>query len=145
MSKLSDLIVSSVLVADMTPQSMLLPVAIGTKKQTIETQALLDCGALGEFMDSEFVKLHDIPLIKLNKPRITRNTDGTQNEQGVVMHKAIINLGVNGKEDPTTFFITGLGKDNVILGLTWLRKHNLIVNWKEGTLKDRPCLSEILQ
>jgi hypothetical protein len=86
-----------------------------------------------------------IPLIKLNKPRITRNADRTQNEQGVVTHKAIINLGVNRKEDLTTFFITGLGKDNVILGLTWLRKHNPIINWKEGTLRDRPCLSEVLR
>jgi predicted aspartyl protease len=138
------LIVSSVLAADITPQSMLLPVTIGTKKQTVETQALLDCGASGEFMDSESAKLHNIPLIKLNKPWITRNADRTQNKQGVVTHKAIINLRVNGKEDPTTFFITRLGKDNVILGLTWLRKHNLIMNWKEETLKDQPCLSEIL-
>jgi predicted aspartyl protease len=145
MSELSDLIVSSVLVADMTPKLMLLPVTIGTKKQTIKTQALLDCGASGEFMDSEFAKLHNIPLIKLSKPQITRNTDGTQNEQGVVTHKAVINLRVNGKEDLTTFFITGLGKDNIILGLTWLRKHNLIANWKEGTLRDRPHLSKVLR
>jgi predicted aspartyl protease len=145
MSELSDLIISSVLVADMTPQSMLLPVAIGTKKQTVETQALLDSGASGEFMDSEFAKLNNIPLIKLSKPQITRNADGTQNEQGVVMHKAVINLRINGKEEPMSFFIAGLGKDNVILGLTWLRKHNPIVNWKEGTLRDRPCLSEVLQ
>jgi hypothetical protein len=124
---------------------MLLPVAIGTKKQTVKTQALLDCGASGEFMDSEFAKLHNIPLIKLSKPQITRNADGTQNKQGIVIHKAIINFRVNGKEDLTTFFITGLGKDNDILGLTWLRKHNLIINWKEGTLRDRPRLSEVLQ
>jgi hypothetical protein len=68
MFKLSDLIISSVLVANMTPQLMLLPVAIGMKKQTIETQALLDCRASGEFMDSEFMKLHNILLIKLRKP-----------------------------------------------------------------------------
>jgi hypothetical protein len=67
-SELSDLIISSVLVADMTPQSMLLPVAIGMKKQTVKTQALLDCGASSEFMDSEFAKLHNIVLIKLRKP-----------------------------------------------------------------------------
>jgi hypothetical protein len=68
MSELSNLIISSVLVADMTSQSMLLPVAIGTKKQIVETQALLDCGASSKFMDSEFVKLHNILLIKLRKP-----------------------------------------------------------------------------
>jgi hypothetical protein len=95
-------------------------------------------------MDTNFAEIHNIPLIKLRKPRITKNADGTQNERGVVTHKAIVDLGVNGKEDPTTFYITGLGKDNVILGLTWLRKNNLIVNWKEGMLRDRPRLSEIL-
>jgi hypothetical protein len=121
----------------MTPQSMLLPVAIGTKKQTIKTQALLDYGAYGEFMDSKFAKLHNIPLIKLRKPQ-------TQNEQGVVTHRGIIDLNINRKEDLTTFFITGLGKDNMILGLTWLRKHNPIVNWKEGILRDQTCLSEVL-
>jgi hypothetical protein len=129
----------------MTPQSMNLPVAIGMKEQTVETQALLDCGASSEFMDSEFVKLHNIPLIKLRKPQITRNTDGTLNEQGVVTHKAIIDLRINRKEEPTSFFIAGLGKDNIILGLTWLRKHNPIVNWKGGMLRDRPHLSEVLR
>jgi hypothetical protein len=129
----------------MTPQSMLLPVAIGMKKQTIETQALLDCRASGEFMNSKFMKFHNILLIKLKKPQITRNADGTQNEKGVVTHKAIIDLNINGKEDPTIFFITGLGKDNMILGLTWLRKHNPIVNWKEGMLRDRPQLSKVLR
>jgi hypothetical protein len=129
----------------MTPQSMNLPVAIGTKEQTIETRALLDCGASSEFMDSEFAKLHNIPLIKLRKPRITRNADGTLNKQGVVTHKAIINLRINGKEEPTSFFIAGLGKDTVILSLTWFRKNNLIVNWKEGMLRDQPRLSEVLQ
>jgi hypothetical protein len=129
----------------MTPQSMNLPVAIGTKEQTVETRALLDCGASSEFMDSKFAELHNIPLIKLRKPRITRNADGTLNEQGVVTHKAIVNLGINGKEEPTPFFIAGLGKDNVILGLTWFRKNNPIVNWKEGTLRDRPRLSEVLR
>jgi hypothetical protein len=124
---------------------MNLPVAIGTKEQTVETRALLDCGASSEFMDSKFAELHNIPLIKLRKPRITRNADGTLNEQGVVTHKAIVNLGINGKEEPTSFFIAGLGKDNVILGLTWFRKNNPIVNWKEGTLKDRPHLSEVLR
>jgi hypothetical protein len=51
-------------------------------------------------MDSEFAKLHDILLIKLREPQITRNADGTLNKQGVVTHKAVVNLGINGKEEP---------------------------------------------
>jgi len=32
------------------------------------------------------------------------------------------------------FYITGLGKQKMILGLPWLKKHNPLVNWKNGTL-----------
>jgi hypothetical protein len=53
---------------------------------------------------------------------------GTQNEKGVVIHKAVLDLNVSRRENLTTFFITGLGKDNVILGLIWLRKYNSIIN-----------------
>jgi hypothetical protein len=35
------------------------------------------------------------------------------------------------------FLITGLGNQKIILGLPWLRKYNLEINWKEGTLQWR--------
>jgi hypothetical protein len=35
------------------------------------------------------------------------------------------------------FLITGLGNQKIILGLPWLREHNLEMNWKEGTLQWR--------
>jgi hypothetical protein len=35
--------------------------------------------------------------------------------------------------------IIGLGKQDVILGLTWLRKHNPEVNWKSGEVKMSRC------
>jgi hypothetical protein len=65
MSNPFEMTVSSVLVANMQPQSMLLLVTMLLRKQTVETQALLDSSASGEFMDHSFAELHDISLIKL--------------------------------------------------------------------------------
>jgi hypothetical protein len=55
----------------------------------------------------------------------------------VVTHKTILDLNVNGRITLTTFYVTGLGKNVLILGLSWLRKHNPIVNWAKGTIQNR--------
>ena len=34
--------------------------------------------------------------------------------------------------------MTGLGKQKVILGFSWLNKHNLIMDWKKGEIKWQP-------
>ena len=32
------------------------------------------------------------------------------------------------------FYVTGLGKQKIILGFPWLHKHNLIIDWKKGEI-----------
>jgi hypothetical protein len=39
------------------------------------------------------------------------------------------------------FTVTGLRKQDIILGLTWLHEHNPEVNWKSGDVKMRLCLN----
>ena len=47
--------VSSVLVADMDNKSMRLPISLETEDgKKVETQALIDCGAGGTFIDKDF-------------------------------------------------------------------------------------------
>ena len=36
------------------------------------------------------------------------------------------------------FYVTGLGKQKIILGFPWLNKHNLVINWKKGEIKWQP-------
>ena len=36
------------------------------------------------------------------------------------------------------FYVTGLGKQKIILGFPWLNKHNLIIDWKKGEIKWQP-------
>jgi hypothetical protein len=32
------------------------------------------------------------------------------------------------------FYVTGLGKQRIILGFSWLHKYNLIIDWKKGEI-----------
>jgi hypothetical protein len=67
--------------------------------------------------------------------------DGTKNKNGTITHTATTNITVHGRTKKTRLFISGLGKETVILGLPWLRKENPDVNWKEGTFRYRDELS----
>ena len=58
------------------------------------------------------------------------NVDGSPNE--VVSITEIIDaiLRYEGHTECTSFAVTSLGKQDIILGFTWLQEHNLKINWQ---------------
>ena len=60
-----------------------------------------------------------------------RNIDGTENEKGKITHFAKENLRINGTEEWKEFLITGLGKEEVVLGLPWVREHSGEIMWNK--------------
>jgi hypothetical protein len=48
------------------------------------TQALIDCGTTGCFIDIEWAKLNNIPMRPLTKPIPVYNIDGTANDAGMI-------------------------------------------------------------
>ena len=57
--------------------SLSIPLKIKTETETIETQALLDSGAGGKFIDQNYAKILNQPLETLDKPIPAVNVDGT--------------------------------------------------------------------
>src|ERR1700733_15331770 len=111
------------MLANMTSQSMQLPLTIeisGT--ETIETNALLDSGAGGVFINAEYARQLGLRMIPLPKPIITRNVDDTPNKRGEMTHYVLIHLVVGEKRILAKAHIIGLGKESLILGLPWLQK-----------------------
>ncbi|KAJ2935738.1 hypothetical protein H1R20_g1356, partial [Candolleomyces eurysporus] len=129
--------ISSVLVAHLNNKSMHIPAGIYSegKHQDIETKALLDCGAGDVFMDWRFAYKHQIPQTKLKTPIKVYNVDGTPNKEGSITQFARIKLTINKQVRRLPVLITGLGKEDLILGLPWLQKENPIIDWEKGTLK----------
>jgi hypothetical protein len=66
--------------------SLLVDVEIKSTDTAVKrcTQALIDCGATGCFIDIEWAKLNNIPTRPLSKPIPVYNVDGTANDAGAI-------------------------------------------------------------
>ena len=102
--------------------------------EPLHTQALLDSGAAGIFIDQSFAKLHNLPQIPLRTPILVRNVDGTPNKKGTITHRTTLNMKIYDKIKKTEFLITGLGNQKIILGLPWLQDTNPEIDWKNACL-----------
>ena len=130
-----------VLASTPSSDSLLLDVALQTADtgENFATPALLDCGASGLFMDTQFVARNELATRPLSRPFPVYNVDGTLNEAGSIHRVVDATLHYNGHSERAIFAVTGLGKQNVILGLSWLRKHNPEVDWRSGEVKMSRC------
>jgi hypothetical protein len=98
------------------------------KNEPIKTRPLVNSGTGGTFMDRNYARKHGFNLTKLEYPITARNVDRTENKQGTIQYYMDLDLQVNGKMNTERFLITGLGNQKIILGLPWLREHNLGIN-----------------
>jgi len=119
-------------------RSMIIDAKILDGKEIVETKALIDSGAQGAFIDERFAKEHRFPLLRLKKEIPISNVDETPNRNGPIQYITRFPVKIDGNVISTEFFISHLGKENVILGLPWLERVNPIVDWAEKTLKIDP-------
>jgi hypothetical protein len=122
-------------------QSLQLSVQIQTTdtRQTFGTRALLNSGATGLFVDSDFVKRNRINTKRLTHPIPVNNVDGTTNESGPIREVADLVLSYDGHTERTVFAVTGIGSQDIIIGFPWLKEHNLEVDWNTGQVKMSRC------
>jgi hypothetical protein len=87
-------------------------------QQLISFIALLNCGATSLFMDRGFVDQNRITTRTPSRPLPVYNIDGTQNEAGSIHEVVDVILHYKDHSEQVQFAVTGLGKQNVILGYT---------------------------
>ena len=107
-----------------------------------DEKVLLDCGTTGLFMDRKFAKGNNIAMQELPRPIRVYNVDGTLNIGGSITHETTLSMTHKGHKENVTFEICDLGKVNLILGFTWLQKHNLEINWFTGEITFSQCPKE---
>jgi predicted aspartyl protease len=103
------------------------------------TQALIDCGATGCFIDIEWAKLNNIPTRPLTNPIPVYNVNGTANDASAITDIADVILHYENHSERTQLAITCLGKQSLILGYNWLRNHNPEINWQTKDVKMSRC------
>ena len=77
-------IVNHVITALPNERTMCIPIKLSNGTQIVETTALVNCGATGNFTDVSLLCLLELPLEKLPKPIIANNVDGTANAKGTI-------------------------------------------------------------
>src|SRR6202046_2062079 len=123
------------------PTSLKLKVEIETT-DTAERKSvlsLLDSGATGELIDRQYAKSCRFNLLKLSTPIPVFNVDGTPNEAGDITEVVDLILRYKNHSERTLFAVSNLGKQKMILGHSWLRKHNPEIDWTTGEVKMSRC------
>jgi hypothetical protein len=108
------------------------------RKQDI--RALVDCGATGLFIDQEYVKSNRLPTKKLSRVIPVFNVDGTPNEAGCITEVVELIVRYEKHSEQALFAVTGLGRQNLSLGITWLKEHNPKIDWRTGKVEMTRCL-----
>jgi len=111
-------------------------------QEGIMVEVLLDSGATGLVMSSEFAKKQGFKLKKLERPMHVRNVDGSLNKEGSIEHMVEVNIYYQGHRERTEIDVIEEQKWMVILGIPWLACHNPEVDWKMGEVKMTRCPEE---
>jgi hypothetical protein len=90
-------------------------------------------------MGKDYIAHEGFNTKKLSEPIKVMNVDGTPNEAGLITEIADVILHYKGHSECTIFTVTQTGKDDVILGLPWLKQHNPEVDWRTEEVKMSRC------
>jgi len=105
----------------------------------VDIKALLNSGATGMFIDKKFAEENRMVMQSLDKPIRVYNVDGTL---GSITHEVTLMMSHKGHREKAVFKVCDLGKSTVIIGYTWLQKHNPMIDWKTGDIKFTRCPRE---
>ena len=111
-------------------------------QEGITVEELLDSGATGLVMSSEFARKKGFKLKKLERPMQVRNVDGSFNREGPIENTVEVNVYYKGHVERTEIDVIRGQKWGVILGMPWLERHNPEIDWKTGEVKMTRCPEE---
>ncbi|KAL0159211.1 hypothetical protein M9458_042936, partial [Cirrhinus mrigala] len=114
------------------------PVRLSSVDITVETTALIDSGAAGNFIDKDFVKTNQLPVVSCSSPVAVAALDGRPLGTGRVehiTHELTLCLEPRHQESIRFFVITS-PQSPLILGYPWLNLHEPTISWARGIITD---------
>ena len=100
----------------------------------VEKEALLDSGAMENFIHPRLVRELQLVRRKLLKPCKVWNINRNFNKLGDITHTVYINVKHWEKGECHTFLITDMAKDDLILRYPFFESTNPQVDWANGTI-----------
>ena len=104
-------------------------------QEGVTVKALLDSGATGLVMSSEFAKKQGFKLKKLERPMNVRNVNGLFNKEGPIENIVEVNIYYQGHRERTGINVIRGQKWIVILEMPWLACYNPEIDWRIGEVR----------
>ena len=79
---------------------MTFPISLQGMNKIVDTSALIDSGATGNFMDLQLLSLDNFVLVQLPTPILAYNVDGTTNQKGTICWKVKTTLTLRDHSHP---------------------------------------------
>ncbi|KAI3638678.1 hypothetical protein MIR68_003176 [Amoeboaphelidium protococcarum] len=90
---------------------------------------LLDCGADVCFVSQKLVDTYKIPVVQLKQSITVKFADGNEDHCTKIIHQTTpLQLHIGEHIETITFLVTQLSQD-IILGMSWLKQHNPLIDW----------------
>ena len=123
---------NTIVVSAITPYQLarLLTVLI-TLSDSIKTTAMVNSGAMGNFIHPRFISEHGL-VTRECTPLVVNDVNGrllSHMDQQVKIHMVL-----GSHSETLTFNVASLGKHNIVLGLLWLQQHNPTIHWSSGKI-----------
>ena len=112
--------------------SFRLPVTLWVYGKKAQAEALVDSGATTNFIDRSFVERNHLVTDKLATPYEVTNADGTPNIAGQVREYVRAYLEIGTHKTRQYLFVTQLGDKDMMIGYSYLYKHNPEIDWQTG-------------
>ena len=111
---------------------MTLRIFLHSKSKRAETIALLDSGAMENFMSLDYTKYLHLPIKTLKEPRKLFNVDGTPNRAGDLKYFTDLTTRTETWSTTLRYFLSNLGDNKVILGYPWFAATQPKIDWAKG-------------
>ncbi|KAI2645459.1 Retrotransposon-derived protein PEG10 [Labeo rohita] len=119
-----------------TSNCCVIPVTLKFEDVVINTHALIDSGAAGNFIDTDFVKINHLPTLSCSPHVSVEALDGRPLGPGRV------NLTTNdltllvepSHQETIRFYVITSSHSPIILGYPWLNQHGPTIAWTDRTI-----------
>jgi hypothetical protein len=101
-----------------------------------DTYALVDCGCTGlSFMNEALACQHNFPHHQLKNPKTVEVIDGGPISSGDIMEYVKIQCTIGDHHKTLTTYLTSLRYYPLVLGIPWLKKHNVTINFAKNNIQ----------
>ena len=116
-------------------QSMHVPVSIRTHYFMADKKALVDSGAMDNFIHPAFAKWLGLTMTPLERPKRIYNIDNTSNKSGSITHSLELKVTTKGIDKIMRFLVTDIGNEDILFGYPWLATFEPKFGWKDAIIE----------